>query len=110
MQRDITHVFLNPLEFGEAHTVNGRRVEIVLTQNAVGEMGNEQSFFNTASRGLHAPGLYKRVWTMYAPVSQMGEKPAVGSRLVVDDTRRFDVRSVEDDMGVYVLELEEMRS
>ena len=37
LRQDVKNVFLNPAEFGEEHTVNGKRMQIIIDDNELTE-------------------------------------------------------------------------
>lgn len=104
IQADIMNVFFREDFFTEQHTVNGKPCDALLIKNAVEGQENQSS---TRVMGTRVHGLYNRKWILYLPVAQYGEKPAVGSMIQVDGHRFFRVQAVEDQMGVYSMELEE---
>lgn len=101
IQNDIMNVFFREDFFTEKHDVNGRACDALMRKNALEAADSQQILGRTAQ------GLYNRLWTLYLPVHQYGEKPAVDSLIRVDRHQCFRVKSVVDQMGVYKIEMEE---
>lgn len=104
IQEDIMNSFFCEDFFTEKHTVNGKPCDALLRRNAAESKENQSG---NRVMGARVNGLYDRIWILYLPVAQYGEKPAVGSMLQVDGHSFFRVQAVEDQMGVYRMELEE---
>lgn len=103
IQADIMNVFFREDFFTEKHSINGRACDALLEQNALDDQDGQSS----RVLGGRVSGLYDRKWILYVPVVQFGEKPAINSMLQMDNHRCFRVQTVEDQMGVYRMELEE---
>lgn len=104
IQADIMNVFFPEDFFTEKHSINGRACDALLRKNV---LENQETQSGGRVLGTRVNGLYDRKWILYVPVAQFGEKPAISSMLQVDNHRCFRVQAVEDQMGVYRMELEE---
>jgi hypothetical protein len=104
IQDDIIHVFFQDDFFTEKHNINGKTCDMLLRKNA---LESQETQFSGRVLGSRPEGLYDRKWFLYVPVTQFGEKPAIGSMMQLDAHRFFRVQTVEDQMGVYRMELEE---
>ena len=111
---DMERSFFNQSEFGETRDVNGKKMHIVLVQNAVEASEDDQSFFNannyTHTSGVVTRGVYRATWELHVPAAEFGPKPRQKSVVEIDRERRFLVISADDEMGVYRIELEEARA
>lgn len=98
---DIKSVFLNPLEFASAHTVNGRRVDVVFDD--IEHVEREKRMKSTMD------GIYTRQYFLYIAACDFGRLPAQGA-LVTVDGKGYLVMDATDEAGVYGLTLEAARS
>lgn len=102
---DIDSVFFNTDEFAEEHTVNGKKLLAVLDENTLidrsahWEGGAKQSFDQ---------GLYKADARLYVKIAELGGRPKVSSPLLLDG-KKYLVGNVDEESGVYAIELVRVR-
>ena len=76
IRQDVKTVFLNPAEFGEEHTVNGKPMLIIIDDNELTE--REKRAKN------HMDGIYKKQTLVYARALDFGPLPGVGKPVRID--------------------------
>lgn len=101
LQQDVKNVFLNPLEFGETHLVNGEPMTIVLDD--VENIEREKKMKS------HMDGIYTRQMLFYAASADFGPLPAQGGMIDLDG-RKYIVVDATDEFGVYAITAEANRS
>lgn len=101
LQNDVKAVFLNPAEFGEPHTVNGRKMLAVLDDMEHIEREKRMK--------SHMDGVYVRQLLLYVAAEDFGEIPPQGV-LVKLDGKQYQVADATDECGVYAITLEANRS
>lgn len=85
---DVGAVFLNPEEFGETHTVNGREMIVVIDDNEL-----------IGRQGQHMDGIYKGQKLVYVSAADFGPLPKQGSIFRLDgDTYTVDSVAAEGDV------------
>ena len=101
MRQDIKTVVLNPTEFGEEHTVNGKKMLIIIDDNELTEREKRiQS---------HMDGIYKKQTLVYVSALDYGPLPGVGKPVRIDGVT-FIVTDSLNEGGVYSLHLEANKS
>ena len=100
---DINNVFLNPLEFGETHTVDGRSMVCVIDGNEVIERSKKQ-----VEKG-RIDGVYERQIMLYVAREKLGKMPAVGSIMTID-SGKYRVADAVHEAGIYSILLGAVRS
>lgn len=95
---DISNVFLNPLEFGEKHLVDGKEMTVVIDDTEVMERSKRQK-----DEG-RIDGVYKRQLLIYVSRREFGKLPAVG-RTITLDSGKFRVMDANDEAGVLSITL-----
>lgn len=101
---DLSAVFFSDREeFWESHVINGKAVPV--------QIDNDELIQRSASKVINAQdaALYKGKWLIYVRAEDFGAKPAVGSLITFDDRKRRIV-DVDEQMGLYIIELEALRS
>lgn len=101
LNNDIKATFLNPAEFGETHTVQGKEMTIVLD-----DLENIEREKKMAS---HADGIYARQIFFYVSADDFGPLPAQGGLITVDGNR-YTVVDATDEAGMYAITAEANRS
>lgn len=101
LHNDITSVFLNPAEFGEEHTVQGKTMTIVLD-----DLENIEREKRMQS---HTDGIYARQIFFYVSADEFGPLPAQGG-LITLDGKRYIVVDATDEAGMYAITAEANRS
>lgn len=102
LKNDIKAIFLNPEEFGETHTVQGREMTIVLDD--IENVEREKKLQSTTAGGIHA-----RQILMYVAADDFGAFPAPGG-LITLDGGRYTVVDATDEAGMYAITMEANRS
>lgn len=101
LQQDVKSVFLNPLEFGETHTVNGEPMTIVLDD--VENIEREKKMKSNMD------GIYTRQILFYVASLDFGPLPQQGG-LIDLDGERYTVVDATDESGIYAITMEANRS
>lgn len=95
---DVSSVFLNRLEFADTHTVNGKKMTVLVDDNELLER-------DKAKLGSHADGVYKRRGLIYVAQKDFGKRPAIKSVLTLDGLA-FRVMDCTAEAGILAIELE----
>lgn len=97
LRQDVKTVFLNPTEFGEEHTVNGKRMQIIIDDNELTEREKRMK--------SNMDGIYKKQTLIYVSALDYGPLPGTGKPVKIDDVT-FIVTDSINEGGVYSLHLE----
>ncbi|MCI9166412.1 MAG: hypothetical protein HFF64_10510 [Oscillospiraceae bacterium] len=95
---DVSNVFLNRLEFADTHTVNGKKMAVLVDENELLER-------DKAKLGTHADGVYKSRRLIYVAQADFGPRPAIKSVLTLDRVA-YRVRDCTAEAGILAIELE----
>lgn len=76
LKQDVSAVFLNPKEFGEKHTVNGKEMVIIIDNNE--QIEREKRV------GQSDGAVYANQKLFYAAASDFGALPKQGSKILLD--------------------------
>lgn len=95
---DVSSVFLNRLEFADTHTVNGKKMAVLVDENELLER-------DKAKLGTHADGVYKSRRLIYVAQADFGPRPAIKSVLTLDRVA-YRVRDCTAEAGILAIELE----
>lgn len=100
LQNDIKAVFLNPCEFGEAHTIDGKTMVAVIDdlENVEREKKMKSSM----------DGIYARQLFLYVAAADFGGFPDQG-RIINLDGNIYTVVDATDEGGIYGITLEANR-
>ncbi len=101
LRQDVKKVFLNPAEFGEEHTVNGKPMLIIIDDNELTEREKRIK--------SHMDGIYKKQTLVYVGAMDFGPLPGVGKPIKIDGAT-FIVTDSINEGGVYSLHLEANKS
>lgn len=101
LRADVKAVFLNPAEFGEEHTVNGKKMNIVIDDNELTEREKRMK--------IHADGIYKKQTLIFVSALDYGPLPGVGKPVTINGMT-FIVTDSLNEAGVYSIHLEANRS
>lgn len=93
LAKDLKAVFFNPDEFAELHSIDGKKILCVVDKN------------ETADDSPETVGVFSCKVKLYVKAIDM-LAPAVGQFLRIDK-QRYLVRSVKEQIGVLIVELEE---
>ena len=100
---DISAVFLNKLEFADAHSIDGKEMTVLIDENELLERDKAKAM-NT-----QLTGTYKSRRLIYVEKSEFGARPAQG-RMLSLDWRAFKVADCTEEAGVLAIELEAVKS
>lgn len=95
---DISDVFLNRLEFADAHRINGKEMTVLVDENELLER-------DKAKMNTHTDGIYKSRRLIYVAKQEFGPRPAIGALLALD-AKQFRVADCTEEAGVLAIELE----
>jgi len=101
LRQDVKSVFLNPAEFGEEHTVNGKPMLIIIDDNELTEREKRMK--------SNMDGIYKKQTLIYVSALDYGPLPGVGKPVKIDGVT-FLVTDSINECGVYSLHLEANKS
>ena len=101
LRQDVKTVFLNPAEFGEEHTVNGKQMQIIIDDNELTEREKRMKGY--------AGGIYKKQTLVYVSALDFGPLPGAGKPVKIDSAT-FIVTDSLNEGGVYSLHLEANKS
>ncbi len=97
LRNDAKTVFLNPLEFGGEHKVNGKKMVVIIDGNEL--TGREKRIKS------HMDGIYKKQTLIYVNAIDFGPLPGIGKPVVIDGST-FIVTDSINEGGIYSLHLE----
>lgn len=101
VQADIKAVFLNPYEFGEAHTLDG--TEMIVVIDDLEHVEREKKMKSTMD------GIFARQIFLYVAAADFGEFPDQG-RIINLDGSIYTVVDATEESGIYGLTLEANRA
>ncbi len=96
---DVSNVFLNKLEFADTHTVNGKKMTVLVDENELLERDKAKLL------GTQTSGLYKSRRLIYVAQKDFGKRPAIKSVLTLDGLA-FRVADCTAEAGILAIELE----
>lgn len=94
MRQDIDRVFLNPDEFGEKYTVNGREGVSIIFDDI--EVLNREKF----RKEVKDDGTSLSQSMFYVKASDFGRLPKTGQQITIDGLR-FRVEKAVNEQGIY---------
>lgn len=98
---DIDNVFMNVDEFAGIHTVNGKKMSVIIDNNELIERAKRIN--------SHMDGIYVKQTLIYVKAKDFGPLPAVG-QVVNLDGKTFRVTDATNEDGLYSLHMEANRS
>lgn len=101
LRQDVKKVFIDPAEFGEEHTVNGKRMQIIIDDNELTEREKRMK--------SNMDGIYKKQTLIYVSALDYGPLPGIGKPVKIDGAT-FIVTDSLNEGGVYSLHLEANKS
>lgn len=101
LEKDVRTTFLNPKEFGEVHTVNGKEMVIILDNN--------EQIEREKRANQRTDGIYKNQKLIYVAAPDFGPLPKQGVRLVLDK-KNYTVMDAIDEGGIYSITMEAGRA
>ncbi len=96
--RDINNVFINPEEFGEKHTVDGRIMNVIVDNAEIIERSKKQT------ESGRVDGVFAKQLLFYVSRSEFGRLPAVG-RMLDFDGKKYLISDAVDEGAVYSITL-----
>ena len=99
---DVSNVFLNRLEFADTHTVNGKKMAVLVDENELLER-------DKARLVAHADGIYKSRRLIYVAQKDFGRRPAIKAVLTLDG-QAFRVADCTAEAGILAIELEAVKT
>lgn len=101
IRSDINTVFMNVDEFAVEHTVNGKRMPVMVDNNElIDRVQGNKSNMN---------GLFTKTNLIYVKAKDFGPLPAVGSVLVLDGLA-YRITDATNEDGLFSIHLEANRS
>lgn len=94
---DVFNVFLNKLEFADTHTVNGKKMAVLVDENELLER-------DKGKLGVQQTGLYKSCRLIYVARPDFGSRPAIGAVLTLD-RQQYRVVDCKEEAGILSIEL-----
>ncbi|MGO4369625.1 hypothetical protein AB4Z21_02290 [Paenibacillus sp. MCAF20] len=91
---DMQQTFLNPHEFADIHTVDGRQIRAVIAEDT-----DNQHPLN------YSEGVSLVRIIAYFDAFELGVRPRKGVMMTIDGTK-YEVIRVSDEIGIYVVTLE----
>lgn len=101
LRQDVKRAFFNTAEFGEEHTVNGKRMKIIIDDNELTEREKRMK--------SNMDGVYKKQTLIYVSALDYGPLPGIGKPVKIDGVT-FIVTDSLNEGGVYSLHLEANKS
>lgn len=95
-------VFLNDQEFADGHTIDGKKMTVLVDENELLER-------DKSKLGTNTDGLYKARRLIYVSRAEFGPRPAKGRQLNFDG-RIFRVEDCTKEDGMLAIELGVSRS
>ena len=100
---DVFNVFLNRLEFADTHTVNGKKMAVLVDENELLERGKSRLL------GTRTSGPYKTRRLIYVAQKDFGRRPAIGANLTLDGAV-YRVQDCTAEAGLLAIELEAVKT
>lgn len=100
---DVFNVFLSKLEFAGAHTVNGKKMAILVDENELLERDKSKLL------GTQTSGLYKSRRLIFVAQKDFGPRPAINAMLTLDG-RVYQVKDCTAEDGMLAVELEAVKT
>lgn len=101
MQQDIKKVFMNPLEFGEEHMVDGKSMNIIIDNLEQVEREKRETKIDE--------GLFNKQVLFYVSEEEFEKLPKIGRQLELDKQKYHVTDAINED-GIYSISLEAIRS
>lgn len=101
--QDIKRTFLNPEEFGEMHTIDGKRMVVSVDGMEVVERAKKQV------ENSRIDGIFKQRIILYVARSDFGPLPAI-DRILNFDGRNYKVKDAIDEVGIFSITVEVVKS
>lgn len=102
---DVGAVFMNPQEFGEPHTVNGKTMTVIVDENEL----QERDKFKLLGAGPGGTN-YKAARMIFVAKAEFGARPALGVPLNLDGREYRVAAGTTEEAGILAIALEAFRS
>lgn len=102
---DVTSTFLNPAEFGEPHTVNGKQMTVILDENEL----QDRDKFKLLGAGPGGTN-YTATRMIYVAKAEFGPRPALGAILTMDGRAYRVAAGTTEEAGILAITLEANRT
>ncbi|MCM1245919.1 MAG: hypothetical protein NC293_09795 [Roseburia sp.] len=102
VRKDISDIFLNPDEFGDLHTVNGKKDVSIIFDDV--EFLNREKF----RKEVKDDGTSLSSSLFYVKASDFGRLPKVGQRVTIDGLD-FQVEKAANEQGMYSITIRAVR-
>ena len=96
---DVFNVFLSKLEFADTHTVNGKKMSVLVDENELLERDKSRLL------GTRVSGPYISRRLIYVAQKDFGKRPAIASTLTLDGLV-YRVADCTAEAGILAIELE----
>lgn len=100
---DIRGVFLNPVDFGKVHNINGTDVICVIDKNNIHIRGGG----GRVAGGRREEGVREGSFFLYIDALEFENKPMPHEQIEIDGHSYF-MRDVSDEDGIYIIECGEV--
>lgn len=100
IKNDVKKIFLNPDEFSDVHTVNGKPMAV--------QIDNNEQIEREKRHNQHMDGIYVKQILMYVSAEDYGPFPKQGASVSLDK-RMYRVADAISEDGVYSITLEANR-
>ena len=101
MKDDVNNTFMNVDEFADTHTVDGKKIPVLVDDNEIIEREKKMK--------SNMDGVYVKQKLIYVKADDFGPLPAIG-RQIVFDGKRYMVTDSTDEGGVYTITMEANRT
>lgn len=102
LREDIHDIFLNMDEFGERHTVNGRKDVLIVTDDF--ELFSREKYHKNVAND----GTSRNRGIFYVRASDVGRLPKPGQQLTIDGMH-FRVEQAVNETGLYAITIQAVR-
>lgn len=107
---DIFAAFFNGNEHADMHLVDGKECLVILEESTLKE---HSSHWEAGAKQNFDTGLYNAYTVLYIRAEDYGPKPKVGKPLILDagtdHKRSYQIKSCEDESGVFRMIMERVR-
>jgi hypothetical protein len=97
LEKDVNNTFFNPDEFTEYHTIDGRKMRVLIDDLELAK--------RDPSGAKDTDALYKSDILILVPAEEYGARPKVGRLLLLDNKLNYSIEKVVEENGVYLLTL-----
>lgn len=102
---DVAAVFLNEMEFADLHTINGKKMTVLVDENELQER-DKFKLLGASPGGTN----YKATRMLYVAKVDFGLRPAIGANLTLDGRVYRVAPGTTEEAGILAIALEAIRS